>query len=307
MSVKDKFACKRWDVSIPASFLSDKPLALPQMMSSNNKARTLRPRSTIAETTISGIVTTTANERIIPATRRADGSLRPERRVREGFVPLEDVQRYKNARVAAAELQEVKMKKSVEPQVVKTRAQKKNEKRKAKREEKREKDLIECSNSESENESALGGDNKITLNDEAIPTLLPSEQELGAPTASKEELESEKSHQTRLENDILIRSLEKMSIQSSKSEKASLSPKSPKNPTSTVSPSNVITISQSEATKKRMKALEKKIRQVEQLVERQDAGDTALNAEQLEKIIRLPEFQEELKLYKKGEIYSLME
>ncbi|CAI2162054.1 16776_t:CDS:2 [Funneliformis geosporum] len=63
----------------------------------------------------SGIVTTDNNERVIPATRRADGTLRKERRVRPGFVPQEDVARYKNRW-----------------------AQKKNEKRVLKKKEKRE-------------------------------------------------------------------------------------------------------------------------------------------------------------------------
>ncbi|KAF7724697.1 hypothetical protein EC973_000805 [Apophysomyces ossiformis] len=38
-------------------------------------------------------------DRWIPASRRADGSIRKERKVRPGFVPLEDVQRYTNARM----------------------------------------------------------------------------------------------------------------------------------------------------------------------------------------------------------------
>ncbi|CAG8483810.1 2740_t:CDS:2 [Paraglomus brasilianum] len=42
--------------------------------------------------TPSGIVTTEANERLIPSSRRADGSVRRERRVRAGYVPQEDVQ-----------------------------------------------------------------------------------------------------------------------------------------------------------------------------------------------------------------------
>ncbi|CAG8725420.1 19059_t:CDS:2 [Gigaspora margarita] len=51
----------------------------------------------------SGIVTTETNERVIPASRRADGTLRKERRVRPGFVPKEDIIRYKNKFVAERE------------------------------------------------------------------------------------------------------------------------------------------------------------------------------------------------------------
>ncbi|CAI2163922.1 827_t:CDS:2 [Funneliformis geosporum] len=47
----------------------------------------------------SGIVTTDNNERVIPATRRADGTLRKERRVRPGFVPQEDAQKKNEKRV----------------------------------------------------------------------------------------------------------------------------------------------------------------------------------------------------------------
>ena len=45
---------------------------------------------------ISGIQTTRSGERIIPASVRADGSIRPERRVKHGYTPAEDVAIYKN-------------------------------------------------------------------------------------------------------------------------------------------------------------------------------------------------------------------
>ncbi|KAI8877345.1 hypothetical protein K501DRAFT_288454 [Backusella circina FSU 941] len=40
-------------------------------------------------------------ERWIPGSQRADGSYRKERKVRPGFVPLEDVQRYTNATLSS--------------------------------------------------------------------------------------------------------------------------------------------------------------------------------------------------------------
>ncbi|SRR6266498_4219382 len=87
------------------------------------------------EPTPSGIVTTDNNERVIPATRRADGTLRKERRVRPGFVPQEDVARYKNRWVA-----ETTPPPRPKPELSKTKAQKKNEKRNLKRKEEREKE-----------------------------------------------------------------------------------------------------------------------------------------------------------------------
>ena len=45
---------------------------------------------------VSGIQTTKNGERVIPASVRADGSIRPERRVKQGYTPPEDVTAYKN-------------------------------------------------------------------------------------------------------------------------------------------------------------------------------------------------------------------
>src|SRR5271167_1187614 len=44
----------------------------------------------------SGIQTTKNGERVIPASVRADGSIRPERRVKQGYTPAEDVTAYRN-------------------------------------------------------------------------------------------------------------------------------------------------------------------------------------------------------------------
>ncbi|KAI9345744.1 hypothetical protein BD770DRAFT_396859 [Pilaira anomala] len=52
----------------------------------------------MSEATNAGIITV-GEERWIPGSQRADGSYRKERKVRPGFVPLEDVQRYSNARL----------------------------------------------------------------------------------------------------------------------------------------------------------------------------------------------------------------
>jgi partner of Y14 and mago len=47
----------------------------------------------------SGIQTTKTGERIVPASVRPDGSIRPERRVKQGYTPVEDVAAYKNEKV----------------------------------------------------------------------------------------------------------------------------------------------------------------------------------------------------------------
>jgi len=48
--------------------------------------------------TASGIKTTKSGERVIPASVRPDGTIRPERRVKAGYTPTEDVSSYKNDR-----------------------------------------------------------------------------------------------------------------------------------------------------------------------------------------------------------------
>ena len=45
---------------------------------------------------VSGIQTSKDGERLIPASVRPDGSIRPERRVKQGYTPAEDVSAYKN-------------------------------------------------------------------------------------------------------------------------------------------------------------------------------------------------------------------
>ncbi|EPS42382.1 hypothetical protein H072_3617 [Dactylellina haptotyla CBS 200.50] len=48
------------------------------------------------QTTTSGIQTLASGTRIIPSSVRADGTTRPERRVKPGFTPAEDVVKYQN-------------------------------------------------------------------------------------------------------------------------------------------------------------------------------------------------------------------
>ncbi|KAI7906503.1 uncharacterized protein BX663DRAFT_496721 [Cokeromyces recurvatus] len=55
----------------------------------------------MAERSNAGIIQV-GEERWIPGSIRADGTYRKERKVRPGFVPAEDVQRYSNARLEAS-------------------------------------------------------------------------------------------------------------------------------------------------------------------------------------------------------------
>ncbi|KAJ1035597.1 hypothetical protein NDA18_000375 [Ustilago nuda] len=65
---------------------------------------TVASSSSEPTSTASGIVErANTQQRVIPESRRADGSIRKERRVRPGFTPAEDVARYRPARAREAE------------------------------------------------------------------------------------------------------------------------------------------------------------------------------------------------------------
>src|SRR6266536_5551991 len=106
---------------------------------------TMSSSKAISNSTPSGIVTTDNNERVIPATRRADGTLRKERKVRQGFVPQEDVARYKNPWV-----EETTPPPPPKPELPKKKAQKKNEKRKLKRKEREKGESLESIDNENQ-------------------------------------------------------------------------------------------------------------------------------------------------------------
>ncbi|KAJ3150114.1 hypothetical protein HDU86_006738 [Geranomyces michiganensis] len=53
---------------------------------------------------VSGIVEYKPGDRVIPASRRPDGTVRKERKVRPGFVPQEDAARYSNAKIEATKV-----------------------------------------------------------------------------------------------------------------------------------------------------------------------------------------------------------
>ncbi|TFK93854.1 hypothetical protein K466DRAFT_450382, partial [Polyporus arcularius HHB13444] len=58
----------------------------------------------VPETTASGIALDPRTlERVIPESRRSDGTVRKERKIRPGFTPQEDVRRFRGTRQAQAE------------------------------------------------------------------------------------------------------------------------------------------------------------------------------------------------------------
>ncbi|KND00287.1 uncharacterized protein SPPG_04616 [Spizellomyces punctatus DAOM BR117] len=87
---------------------------------------------------VSGIRESQSGDRVIPATRRPDGSVRKERKVRPGYVPQEDVSRYTNAKVEATRVPEgyvpgIGVVQPSEASTVTSKSAKKNAKRRAKK------------------------------------------------------------------------------------------------------------------------------------------------------------------------------
>ncbi|OCH93609.1 hypothetical protein OBBRIDRAFT_790133 [Obba rivulosa] len=105
----------------------------------------------IPDTTVSGIaVDPRTLERVVPESRRPDGSIRKERKIRPGFTPQEDVRRFRGTRqqqMDATALPKGHILGWAPPPAAPvlpaskasmSKAQKKNEKRKEKRKEKRD-------------------------------------------------------------------------------------------------------------------------------------------------------------------------
>jgi partner of Y14 and mago protein len=87
-------------------------------------------------------------DRVVPESRRADGSVRKERKIRPGFTPQEDVARFRSVRQQAVDSRALPKghipgwvppgAPAPEKKEVQSKSAKKNEKRKEKRKEKRE-------------------------------------------------------------------------------------------------------------------------------------------------------------------------
>lgn len=82
----------------------------------------------------SGIQATKNGERVIPASVRADGSIRPERRVKQGYTPPEDVAAYKNEKAESFRSHQYGHKDYVPPGLAKpTEAEDKKKRRRPKK------------------------------------------------------------------------------------------------------------------------------------------------------------------------------
>ncbi|KAI0254267.1 hypothetical protein BJV78DRAFT_1121588 [Lactifluus subvellereus] len=124
------------------------------------------------EQTASGIaIDPRTLDRVIPESRRTDGSVRKERKIRPGFTPQEDVARFRSTRQQAVDTRALPKghipgwappgAATREPQ---SKSAKKNEKRKEKRKEKRQEVVRESWDSEDDEEAGATPANK-----EAVP------------------------------------------------------------------------------------------------------------------------------------------
>ncbi|KAI1792932.1 hypothetical protein LXA43DRAFT_886514 [Ganoderma leucocontextum] len=138
----------------------------------------------VPETTTAGIaVDPRTLERVIPESRRPDGSLRKQIKIRPGYTPQEDVRRFRGTRQAQAEATVLPKGHIIgwapPPQAAAapalkasmSKAQKKNEKRKEKRKEKREdegENVKENWDDEDEGEAAAGAKEASTVQREGV-------------------------------------------------------------------------------------------------------------------------------------------
>ncbi|KAK3824648.1 MAG: hypothetical protein J3Q66DRAFT_94196 [Benniella sp.] len=192
-------------------------------------------------------------DRVIPESRRADGTVRKERKVRPGYTPPEDVAKYTNrileaarpaAAVPAAPVS------AISDNATKTKTQIKNEKRRAKRKEEGSQPS-ESTGSSSSSSEPVNKDDKVEGGDGGSKPLStdPVDPKLSTTTSA------------------------------------------------TTTTTDTTTDTTTEATpvdrEKKLRGLNKKLRQAEQLKERQDKGEEML-PEQLEKISKMTDLQAQI-------------
>ncbi|TFY78178.1 hypothetical protein EWM64_g5833 [Hericium alpestre] len=128
-------------------------------------------------------------ERVIPESRRPDGSIRKQIKIRPGYTPQEDVQRFRGTRQQATETGKGQVVGWIAPSSKKdevskplSKSAKKNEKRKEKRKEKREEPVRESWDSDEEDgkEEAAQKDGKAEKENghpsEAPPSTTTSDE-----------------------------------------------------------------------------------------------------------------------------------
>ncbi|KAH9077469.1 hypothetical protein EDB83DRAFT_2504635 [Lactarius deliciosus] len=116
-------------------------------------------------------------DRVIPESKRADGSVRKERKIRPGFTPQEDVARFRSIRQQAVDARALPKghipgwsppgAPTPEKKEAPSKSAKKNEKRKEKRKEKRQETVRESWESEDDEDVIASPTSKEA---EAIPT-----------------------------------------------------------------------------------------------------------------------------------------
>ncbi|KAF9194713.1 hypothetical protein BGZ51_007940 [Haplosporangium sp. Z 767] len=172
---------------------------------------------------VAGILEKDTDVRVIPMTRRPDGTIRKERKVRPGYTPPEDVAKYTNQVLNSARPVAPSSSSSLNSSSApKTKTQMKNDKRKAKRKE------------------------EAAVIDAALAAGSIPEQLSNNATSTEQKQESAADTIT------------------------------------------TATAHTSVDPEKKLRALNKKLRQVEQLKERQEKGETML-PEQIEKISKMDE------------------
>ncbi|KAH9462825.1 hypothetical protein Pst134EA_014915 [Puccinia striiformis f. sp. tritici] len=268
----------------------------------------------------SGIVSdpNTGDRKVAPS-KRPDGTLRKEIKIRPGFTPQEDVSKFRSAR--QSEFESKKLPKGsvvglTRPQVAVAQsalrgmsdAQKKNAKRKEKRKTELVKPGVEdtpdqwdCSSTGSnpQDHPTSGSVNQVKSTPDPLANSNTSRLSQGKVNPGKALFQSAlKSSSSNPETPALqhlvppLQPLEEDHTIPSTNKKESSGKEGIKLFTSAVK-----SIEDSESMEKRARAIHKKLTQAEQLKVRQEAGETLL-AEQLDKITKIDELQLELESMK---------
>ncbi|THH33783.1 hypothetical protein EUX98_g422 [Antrodiella citrinella] len=152
-------------------------------------------------------------ERVIPESRRPDGSLRKQIKIRPGFTPQEDVSRFRGTKQAQMDAHTLPKghvigwtpppTTSASTSSAKSKSAKKNEKRKEKRKEKAEEAVTVKDNWEDEDEDEAGENTKKAADGGEVG----SSDRAAAPAA-----EGSTAKETQSTGDELVETLEKLDV-----------------------------------------------------------------------------------------------